>query len=130
MSEENARTSELVRDFPSVKYQGAQVCVDLWPTYPGTGSPTPVAAEAGTMPTHEGLWLDDRDRAQDRWKLSVQLDEEPPISICELEATAHLPPQHGQLMSKRCVLRLKPALRLERRGQQRKQEAKQGEHRH
>jgi hypothetical protein len=75
------------------------------------------------MPAHEGFGPDDRNRLQDRRKPSIQLDEEPPIAICEFEATSHLPPQHSQLMPERCVLRLKSALRLERRGQQRKQEA-------
>ena len=43
---------------------------------------------------------DNRDQTQDRRKPSVQLDEEPPITLCELEATADLPPPHSQLMSK------------------------------
>ena len=103
--------------------QRAQVCVDLRPTSQGSGFPTPVPAEAGTMPTHEGLGPDDRDRLQDRRKPSIQLDQEQPIAVCELDATSHLPPQHGQLMPERSVLRLKSALRLERRGEQRQQEA-------
>jgi hypothetical protein len=43
-------------------------------------------------------------------KPSIQLDQEQAIPICELDATAHPPPQHNQLMSKRRVLCLKPAL--------------------
>ena len=58
--------------------------------------------KAGTMPTHEGLR---------------------PIVVCELDATSHLPPQHGQLMPESGILRLKSALRLERRGEQRQEEA-------
>ena len=85
----------------------------------GSGFPTPVPAEAGTMPTHEGLGPNDRNRLQDRRKPSIQLDEEQPIAICEFEATSDLPPQHSQLMPEHCVLRLKSALRLERRGEQR-----------
>jgi hypothetical protein len=45
---------------------------------------------------------------------SIQLDQEQPIAVRELEATAHPPPQHDQLMSQRRVLCLKSALRLER----------------
>jgi hypothetical protein len=103
--------------------QRAQVCVNLWPASQGSGFPTPVPAEAGTMPAHDGLGPDNRNRVQDRRKPSIQLDEEPPIASCELDATSHLPPQHGQLMPECCVLRLKSALRLEWRGEQRKQEA-------
>ena len=103
--------------------QCALVCVNLRPASQGSGFPAPVPPEAGTMPTHNGFGPDDRDRLQDRWKPSIQLDEEPAIGICEFEATLHLPPQHGQLMPKRRVLRLKPALRLERQDEQRKNEA-------
>jgi hypothetical protein len=39
---------------------------------------------------------------------------EPAYAIRELDATAHPPPQHDQLMSERRVLCLKSALRLER----------------
>ena len=46
---------------------------------------------------------------------SIQLDEEQAIPICELDATAHPPLQHNQLMTERRVLGLKSALRLERR---------------
>ena len=50
---------------------------------------------------------------------SVQLDQEQAIAIRKLDATSHLPLQHGQLMPQHSVLRLKPGLRLERRGEQR-----------
>jgi hypothetical protein len=41
--------------------QRAQFRVDLWPASERAGFPTPVTAEAGPMPTHEGLGADDRD---------------------------------------------------------------------
>jgi hypothetical protein len=41
------------------------------------------------------------------------LDEEQPIAIRELDATAHLALQHGQLLPERAILRLKSALGLE-----------------
>ena len=81
------------------------------------------------MPTDKGLGPDDRDRLQDRWKPSIQLDQEQPIPIRELDTTAHLPLQHDQLMSERGVLCLKSALRLERRGEQGQEEAEQRDHR-
>jgi hypothetical protein len=77
------------------------------------------------MPTHEGLGADDRDGLEDRWKPSIQLDQEQAIAIRELNATAHHPLQHNQLMAKRRVLCLKSALRLERRDEQGQAEAEQ-----
>jgi hypothetical protein len=91
-------------------YQRAQIRGDLRPASKGAGFPTPVPAKAGPMPTDKGLRSDDRDGLQDRWEPSTQLDQEQAIPICELDATAHPPPQHNQLMSKRRVLCLKPAL--------------------
>ena len=58
-------------------------------------------AEAGTMPTHEGLRSDDRDGIENRWKPSIQLDEEQAIPIREMDATAGLSPQYEQLTSER-----------------------------
>jgi hypothetical protein len=103
--------------------QQLQICVDLRPASQGAGLPTPVPAEAGTMPPHEGLGPDDRDSLQDRRKPSIQLDQEQAIAIRELDATSYHPPQHGQLMPKYGVLCLKSALRLKRRGKQRQDEA-------
>ena len=81
------------------------------------------------MPTHEGLGADDRDDLQDRWKPSIQLDQEQAIPTREVNTTAHRPPQHDQLMSERSVLCLKSPLRLERRGDQGQEEAEQRDHR-
>jgi hypothetical protein len=51
------------------------------------------------MPTHRGLRPDDRDGREHRWKSSIQLDQKQAISIRELGATAHHPPQHNQLIA-------------------------------
>src|ERR1700704_2634258 len=56
--------------------QRVQVRVDLRPASKVAGFPTPVLAEAGSVPPHEGLGPDDRDGLEDRWKPSIQLDEE------------------------------------------------------
>src|SRR5262249_38196869 len=110
--------------------QRTQIHVDLRPTSKGPGLPTPVSAETGAMPTHKGLWSDDRDGTQDRWKPSIQLQhEEEAIPIRKLDTTAHLPPQYDQLTSERHVLCLKSALRLEWRDQEDQQEAEQRDHR-
>src|SRR4030088_3032375 len=94
--------------------QRAQLRVDLRSASKGAGFPTPVPTEASSMPTHQGLGPDDRNGLEDRWKPSIQLDQEQAIAVRELDATAHLPSQHDQLMSERRVLCLKSALRLER----------------
>ena len=65
---------------------------------------------------------------QDRRKPSIQLDKEPAIVVREPDAALHLAPQHDQLMSERRVLCLKPALRLERRGQDAQDEIQQCDH--
>ena len=54
----------------------------------GAGFPAPVPAEAGPMPTHDGLGPDVRDALEDRWEPSIQLGEEQAISVREPDATA------------------------------------------
>jgi hypothetical protein len=103
--------------------QRAQVRGDLRPASKRAGFPPPIPAEAGAVPANEGLGPDDRDRLQHRWKSPIQLDQEQAITVRELDAARCLPPQCNQLMSERCVLCLKSALRLERRGEQGHEEA-------
>jgi hypothetical protein len=81
------------------------------------------------MPTHEGLGPDDRDGLEDRWKPSIQLEQEQAIPICELNATAHPPLQHDQSMTERSALCLKSALRPEERDEQGQEETEQRDHR-
>src|SRR5207248_998422 len=66
---------------------------------------------------------------EDRWKPSIQLDQEQAIAIREADATANPAPQHNQLMPQRRVLCFKSALRLEWRGEQGQEEAEQRDHR-
>jgi hypothetical protein len=68
------------------------------------------------MPTHKCFGLNDSDGVDDRGKPSIQLDEEPSISVREPHAAAQLAPQYDQLMSQRRVLGFKSALRLKWRG--------------
>ena len=90
--------------------QRAQFRIDLRSASKGAGFPPPVPAKAGSMPTYEGLGTDDRDGLEDRWKPSIQHNQEQAIPIRELAATAHPPLQHNQLMSECRVLCLKSAL--------------------
>ena len=61
-------------------------------------------------------------------KLAIQLDEEQPIAIRELDATAHLARQDDQLMPEHGIFCFKPALRLEERGKHVQQEGYQRDH--
>src|ERR1700680_4114768 len=70
--------------------------------------PTPVAAKAGPMPTHERLGPDDREDLQDRWNPAVELDKEPTIIVRKPDATMQPTPQDHQLMSKHGFLSYKP----------------------
>ena len=72
--------------------------------------------KTGSMPTNKCLGTDDRDQIQDRWKPSIELDEEQAIIVGEPDPPTDLTPQHSQLLSKRCILCLKVPIRLEWRG--------------
>ena len=86
--------------------QRAQVRVDLRPTSKGAGFPTPVPAEAGSVPSHD-LGPNNCDGLEDCGKPSIQLDEEQTITVRESDTAAHLPPQYDELMSERSVFCLK-----------------------
>ena len=88
-----------------------------------------VVAKASPMPTDERFELDDCDDLQDRREPSIQLDEEPAVGVCELNAAVQLAPQHDQLMAERRVVGFKLALRLEWRGQDGQDETEQRDHR-
>src|SRR5712672_4178385 len=105
--------------------QHAHLRVDLRSPSPWARLPTPVAAKAGPVPTHERLGLDDCENLQDCWKPAKQLDKEPAITVREPDATMQPAPQDIQLMSKHRVLSLEPQLRLEWRGQDGQDETEQ-----
>src|ERR1700738_1287173 len=90
--------------------------------------PTPVAAKAGPMPTHECLGPDDCENLQDKRKPAIQLDKEPALIVREPDATRQPTPHDIQLMSKHRVLSFKPQLRLEWRGQDGQNETEQPDH--
>src|SRR5207253_4839337 len=48
-----------------------------------TARPVHTEVHGQAMPTHKGLRSDDRDGIEDRWKASIQLDEEEAISVGE-----------------------------------------------
>src|SRR5258707_13618738 len=108
--------------------QYAQLRVDLRSPSPWARLPTPVAAKAGSVPTHERLRPDDGENLQDCWKPAIQLDKKPAITVCEPDATTQPAPQNIQLMSKHRVLSFKPQLRLEWRGKDGQSETKQPNH--
>src|SRR5450631_1611730 len=108
--------------------QCAQLRVDLRSPSLWARLPTPVAAKAGPVPTHECLRPDDCENLQDRRKPAIQLDKEPAIIVREADATRQPTPHDIQLMSKHRVLSFKPQLRLEWRGQDGQNETEQPDH--
>src|SRR5580698_4631544 len=88
----------------------AQLRLDWRPPSPSTRLPTPVAAKAGPVPTHERLGPYDRENLQDCWKPTIQ---EPSIMVRQPDATMQPTSQDDQLMSQHRVLGFKPQLRLE-----------------
>src|SRR6202158_5632143 len=108
--------------------QRAQFHLDPRAPSPRVRFPTPIATKAGPMPPHQRFRLDNRNDLQDRWKPSIHLDEEPVVVVGELGSAPHLAPQDDQLMSEHRILRLKPALRLERRGHNGQNKADQRNH--
>jgi hypothetical protein len=57
------------------------------------------------------------------------LDEESEVVVGRLNSTPHPAPQDDQLMSEHRILRLKPAFRLQWRGQHRQNKPNQRDHR-
>ena len=108
--------------------QYTQLRVDPRSPSPWARLPTPVAAKAGSVPTHEGFRPDDCENLQDGWKPAIQLDKEPAIMVREPDTTTQPPPQDHQLMSKHRVLGFKPRLGLEWRGQDGEHEPEQPDH--
>src|SRR5471030_343705 len=108
--------------------QYPQLCLNLRSPSQPARLPTPVAAKASPMPTHERLGPDDCENLQDRWKPAIQLDKEPAIMVREPDATMQPTLQDNQLMSKHRVLGFKPQLRLEWRGQDGQNETEQPDH--
>jgi hypothetical protein len=90
--------------------------------------PTPVAAKAGPVPSHECVGPDDRENLQDRRKPAIQLDKEPAIMVREPDATRPPTPHDIQLMSKHRVLSFKLQLRLEWQRQDGQHETEQPDH--
>jgi hypothetical protein len=106
----------------------ARRSVSIYGRPPQTRFPTPIKAKAGPMPPHECFRLNDRNKLQDRRKPTIQLDKEPAVVAREPDPARHLAAQNDQLMAERSVLCLKPAFRLEWRGQNRQDEPAQSKH--
>src|SRR3982074_926841 len=93
--------------------QRAQFCLNLRSPSPSMRFPTPIAAKAGPMPTHQRFGSNNHDNRKDRRKPAIELTEEPAVVIRETSAALQLTPQDHQLMSERGILSLKQDLRLE-----------------
>src|SRR5258707_13726467 len=107
----------------------AQFYLDSRAPSPRVRFPTPIATKAGPMPPHQRFRLNNRYDLEDRWKPSIHLDEEPAVDVGRLSSTPHPAPQDDQLMSEHRILRLKPALQLEQRGQRGQNKTDKRDHR-
>jgi hypothetical protein len=128
-------SSPWMRGAPQSKFSvlicriSAQFNLDSRPPSSPPRFPAPTATKAGPVPTHLRLKLDNRYDLQDRRKTSIHLDEEPAVVICEPSPAFQLTSKDDQLMTENRILRLKPALRLERRGQHGQNKPNQRDHR-
>src|ERR1700694_4302308 len=84
--------------------QCAQLRVDLRSPSLWARLPTPVAAKAGPVPTHECLGPDDCENLQDRRKPAIELDQEPAVIVRKPDAAMQPTSQDNQLMSKHRIL--------------------------
>jgi hypothetical protein len=75
------------------------------------------------MPTHEHLGTDDGVTFSTDGNHRYSWIKDQAIAVGQADATFHLLPQHNQLISERGVLGFKRAPRLQRRSEQRQQEA-------
>src|SRR6266849_11022942 len=89
--------------------QRAQFCLDLRSPSPSTRFPTPIAAKAGPMPTHQRFGSNNHENRKDRREPAIELDEEPAVVVREASPAFQLASQDDQLMSKHCILRLAQA---------------------
>src|ERR1700704_4211438 len=80
------------------------------------------------MPTYQRFGSNNQENRKDRRKPAIELNEEPAAVVRETRPALQLTPQDRQLMSERGILSLKPALRLEWRGQARHDEPQEPDH--
>jgi hypothetical protein len=106
----------------------AQSCFDTRAPSPRVRFPTPIVTKAGSMPPHQRFRPDNRNHRQDQRKPEMELNEEPAVVVGSLSSTPSPPLQDDQLTSEHRILRLKPALRLERRGQHCQNKTEQPDH--
>jgi len=115
-------------DGADVAVLGVPIDLDLRSPSPSTGFPTPIAAKASPMPTHQRFGSNNHENRKDRREPAIELDEEPAVVVREASPALQLASQDDQLMSKHCILRLKPHLRLEWRGQDGQDETQKPDH--
>src|SRR6202158_6491151 len=90
----------------------AQFCLDLRSPSPSTRFPTPIAAKAVPMPTHQRFGSNNHENRKGRREPAIELDEEPAVVVCEASPALQLASQDDQLMSKDRLLLRKPAVRF------------------
>jgi hypothetical protein len=77
--------------------QRAQFCLDLRSPFPSTLFPTPTAAKASPMPTHQRFGSNNHENRKDRREPAIELDEEPAVIVREANSALQLAPQDDHL---------------------------------
>src|SRR5262245_38348486 len=83
---------------------------DRWPSSAIPGFPVPVVTAALAVREQQRRCVDKRDGVQDRWEPAVELEEDPAITVGQLDAAAYFPLQHNDVLPKRGILERKLAL--------------------
>jgi hypothetical protein len=89
---------------------------------------TPIRSESRSVPSHDRVGLDDDGGVQQRRHQAIEPDKEQSVRWREPWLGGNPAPQQVQLMAQEDNLGLQPCLRLERRRQYVKQQAKERNH--
>src|ERR1700737_4845259 len=77
--------------------QRAQFCLDLRSPSPSTRFPTPIAAKAVPMPTHQRFGSNNHENRKDQREPAIELDEEPAVVVREARPALLVGSQNVQL---------------------------------
>jgi hypothetical protein len=91
----------------------AQLATDLWPPCPPPRFPTPERRETRTMPSKDGLRLNDMRRIEQARPEPGQPHHQGPVTAAQSKAGRRTPQGNAELMAKEQVLGFKSSRRLE-----------------
>src|SRR5438128_5884306 len=91
----------------------AQLSIDFWPPCPLARFPTPEHRETRTMPSKDGLRLNDLRRTDQTRPESGYPDQQRPVTAAQSKTRRRTPQGDAELMAEEQILGFKPARRLE-----------------